>query len=205
MNLTFVPPIVNRNLKMVEAKNSDKKRVVEILSRSFDDNKSVNYLIPHDSRRMQRIGELMAYSYEQCRLWGKVVLSEDRKACALVIFPDRKRTTLPSLLLMGWLILKSIGFLNIAKAIDRESQVASHHPATPFYHLWFLGVLPEYQGEGIGSKLLNELLADANAMNRPVHLETSTHRNIPWYEKHGFSIYSKISLSYDLFLLRRNL
>ena len=101
---------------MVEATHRDKELVVEILAQSFHDNLSVNYLIPQDSKRVQRIKELMAYSFDLCRLWGKVWLTEDKRACALVIFPDLKRTTLPSLLLMGRLILKSIGFLNIAKA-----------------------------------------------------------------------------------------
>ncbi len=190
---------------MVEATNRDKELVVEILARSFDDNKSVNYLIPQDAKRMQRIKELIAYSFEMCRLWGKVVISENRKSCALVIFPDRKRASVRSLLLMGGLILKSIGLRNIGKALGRESQVHAHHPAMPIYHLWFLGVLPEHQGKGYGSQLLDELLADAHGMNRPVYLETSTQRNIPWYGKHGFSIYGEILLSYDLFLLKRDL
>ena len=190
---------------MVEATDRDKELVVEILARSFNDNKSVNYLIPQDEKRIQRMRELIAYSYEMCRLWGKVVISENRESCALVIFPDRKRTSVRSLLLMGRLIFKSIGFQNIIKALNREDQVYAHHPVTPIYHLWFLGVLPEQQGKGYGSRLLNELLLDADGMNTPIYLETSTSRNIPWYEKHGFSIYSKISLSYDLFLLRRDL
>ncbi|WP_373512206.1 GNAT family N-acetyltransferase [Persicitalea sp.] len=187
---------------MVEATIEDKKLVVEILFRSFEDNMSVNYLIPHDSKRTLRLRELIAYSLEMCRLWGKVVISENRKACALVIFPDRKRTTLRSLLIMGRLILKSIGFWNIRKALSRENQVYAHHPRIPIYHLWFVGVLPEHQGEGIGSKILEEIMKDAAEMGRPVYLETSTHKNIPWYQKHGFSIYGKIQLSYTLFLMR---
>ena len=172
------------------------------MASSFEDNKSVNYLIPPDSKRIQRIRELIAYSYEMCRLWGKVVISEDRNACALVIFPDRKRTTLRSLLLIGRLILKSIGIGNVGKALDREKRVYAHHPATPIYHLWFIGVLPEVQGKGIGSRLLDDLLADAAVMERPVYVETSTQRNIPWYQKHGFTVFGKISLSYTLSLLR---
>ena len=187
---------------MVEATDRDKEMVIEILSSSFDDNKSVNYLIPQDSKRVQRIRELMAYSFDLCRLWGKVVISENRKACALVLFPDRKRTMIRSLLLTGRLIFKSIGFINIAKASKRENRVAANHPDIPIYHLWFLGVLPEQQGRGTGSKLLGELLTDASSMNRPLYLETSTQRNIPWYEKHGFSIYGKIQLSYTLYLMR---
>lgn len=187
---------------MVEATFQEKELVVEILAQSFQDNLSVNYLIPRDSKRMQRIRELMAYSFDLCRLFGKAVLSENRKACALVIFPDRKRTSVQSLVLSARLILKAMGIRNIGKALSRESQVAQKHPSTQIYHLWFLGVLPEFQSEGTGGELLDELLADAVTMNRPVYLETSTLRNLPWYERHGFSIYGEILLSYTLYLMR---
>jgi ribosomal protein S18 acetylase RimI-like enzyme len=189
---------------MVEASEKDRDLVIEILARSFDGNESVNYLIPQDSKRTQRIRELMAYSFDLCRVWGKVVISENRKACALVIFPDRKSTTALSLYLMGRLIFKSIGLSNVVKASRRENRVASNHPSIPIYHLWFLGVLPEQQGRGTGSKLLGELLTEASSMNRPIYLETSTQRNIPWYKKHGLTIYGKIQLSYTLYLLRND-
>ncbi|MPR37421.1 GNAT family N-acetyltransferase [Salmonirosea aquatica] len=189
---------------MVEATHQDRELAIEILAQSFQDNLSVNYLIPQDSKRMQRIRELMAYSFDLCTLYGKAVLSENKKACALVIFPDLKRTSVQSLLLSGRLIFKAMGIGNIGKALSRENQVAQNHPSTPIYHLWFLGVLPESQGRGIGGKLLDELLADAVRMNRSVYLETSTLRNISWYEGHGFSIYGKILLSYTLYLMRNN-
>lgn len=189
---------------MVEANHRDRELIIEILTQSFQNNLSVNYLIPQDTKRMQRIRELMAYSFDLCMLFGKAVLSENRKACALVVFPDRKRTSLQNLLLSGRLILKAIGISNIVKALSREKQVAQNHPTTPIYHLWFLGVLPEFQGRGAGGKLLDELLADALTMNRSVYLETSTQRNIPWYERHGFTIYGKILLSYTLYLLSSN-
>lgn len=78
---------------MTNALPKDKNLVVDILTASFHDNKSVNYLIPNDSKRVERIRYLMDYSFEVCQLFGKVVISEDRNACALILYPDQKNFT----------------------------------------------------------------------------------------------------------------
>ena len=72
---------------------SERDLVIDLLSGAFDQNRSVNYIIKQDSTRTRRIRALMAYSYDLCRLSGKVFVSEDKQACALVLFPDRKKTT----------------------------------------------------------------------------------------------------------------
>ena len=70
---------------MIRADIEDKNRIVEILSKAFDDNKSVNYIIQQDAKRKQRIRNLMEYSFDICNLFGDVFVSDDRKACALVV------------------------------------------------------------------------------------------------------------------------
>jgi hypothetical protein len=78
--------------------------VVDILTKSFDDNKSVNYIINQDGKRVQKIRRLMEYSYDQCELFGDIFLSDDKTGCALIIKPDMKRTTLRTVAAMepGW-------------------------------------------------------------------------------------------------------
>lgn len=187
---------------MIEATSRDKELIVDILSASFQENKSVNYLIPQDSKHRQRLRKLIDYTFEICMQSGKAVLSEDRKACALLIIPERKKTTLKTLFLMVDLIWNSIGAGNIRKALDREKRIGARQPKSPFYHLWFIGVSPDHQGKGSGSMLLHEILQEAGELGRPVYLETSTLRNLPWYEKNGFTIYDKLELTYTLYLLK---
>ena len=42
---------------MIRADYKDKQRVVNILAHSFDDNKSVNYIIKQDGKRVQRLAD----------------------------------------------------------------------------------------------------------------------------------------------------
>jgi hypothetical protein len=37
----------------------------------------------------------------------------------------------------------------------------------------------------------------------PIYLETSTPKNIPFYEKFGFEIFKSLELNYTLYQLRR--
>ncbi len=190
---------------MKQAAIDDKQSIIQILSSVFHDNQSVNYLIPQVPSQEKRIHALMDYSFETCLSFGKVYLLNDSRACALVSFPERTKTTLKSLLLEIKLIFNSIGVRNINKAIQREKAISKHYPKENIYYLWFIGVLPEFQGQSIGEKLMREIIADADQMGRPIYLETSTLRNIPWYEKFGFEVYGELDFGYKLFLMRREL
>lgn len=48
---------------MIPADYKDKELVVDILTKSFADNKSVNYIIKQDGKRIERIKNLMRYSF----------------------------------------------------------------------------------------------------------------------------------------------
>ena len=187
---------------MMRATLNDKELVADILTRSFVDNKSVNYIIKQDEKKEQRLKRLMEYSFDICNLFGDVFISDDRKACALVVIPDRKKVTLKTILLDAKMALSVTGLLNIKKAISRESAIQKIHPDVPLYYLWFIGVEPSQQGHGTGSKLLNEIIQKGLSENRTIRLETSTTKNIPWYEKHGFKIYRELDFGYKLYCMK---
>ncbi len=188
---------------MKNADYKDKSLIIDILTKSFDTNQSVNYIAKQDGKRLKRISALMNYSFEVCYMFGDVFLSDDRKACALILYPDKKKTTLKSILLDIKLIFSCIGIENIKKALARESKIKQLQPKELMYYLWFIGVDPEYQNEGIGSILMDEIIKDSKQKQRPIYLETSTLKNLPWYKKYGFQVYNELELSYKLFFLKR--
>jgi ribosomal protein S18 acetylase RimI-like enzyme len=191
-------------LIMKKAEAADKNLIIDILSHSFENNKSVNYIIKDGSGRKDALRALIDYSYELCSLFGSVWLSDNRKACALVLYPQNKRTTLKAVMLDLKLIVQAIGLSGIKRTLDRESKIKSKQPKEPMAYLWFIGVEPSQQHKNIGSKLLEEVIADATARNLPVFLETSTTPNLPWYERFGFKIYDQLTLTYTLYFLRNN-
>lgn len=187
---------------MIEATKKDKSKIIEILSVAFDENASVNYIVKQDTKRRQRLVALMDYSFELCWRFGKVYLSDDHNACALVFFPDRKKTSVWAMWQDVKLVFEVTGLSGLSKALKRESRIKAVQPQSDFYYLWFIAVKPECQNRGKGTDLLKAVVRDARELNRPVYLETSTIVNLPWYKKQGFEIYHELMLSYVIYFLK---
>jgi competence CoiA-like predicted nuclease len=143
---------------MTKATRRDKRLVIEILSKAFDNNQSVNYIIQQDKKRLQRIRSLMSYAFEYCCLFGDVLLSENKQACALILYPDKKKVTFTTILLDIQLVLTATGFRNIQKAVSRESMINRIQPGGLKYYVWFIGVHPVHQRQGTGGRLLKEMI-----------------------------------------------
>ncbi|MFA6275791.1 MAG: GNAT family N-acetyltransferase [Pedobacter sp.] len=187
------------------ATSNDKQLVVEILTKSFINNKSVNYIIPQNELKTYSIYKLMAYSFEVCSICGKVVLSDDGKACALILYPEQKKRTLKFFWLDLKLLLTSVGIQNARKALTRKKKINAAQPKLRMAYLWFIGVDPKYQKFGLGKKLMEEIIINTMQDNRPIYLETSTIENLPWYKKFGFEVYDELILDYTLYFLKRSL
>jgi ribosomal protein S18 acetylase RimI-like enzyme len=187
-------------MKYATAEN--KELVLEILAESFKSNKSVEYILKDTSP--QRLRALMEYSFDTCLAFGKVVLSDDENGCALISFPDKKKTTFKSVLSDVKFILNGAGIKNVSKILAREKAISANYPKSEIYYLWFIGVDPDQQGRGVGSKLLDEIKEDAKKMQRPIYLETSTVKNIPFYKRFGLNVYKELDFTYKLFLINSN-
>jgi len=188
---------------MIKVGHEKKDLVVCILIESFKSNLSVNYIAGDSHGKSKRIRALMEYSFEICQLFGDVYISDDGYGCALILYPDRKKTTLKSIMLDISLLFRCIGILNIGKAMSREQNIKKIQPKEPMIYLWFLGVNPSSQHLGIGSKLLQEVIFDSERRKLPIYLETSTLKNLPWYKQFGFQIYDQLEFTYSLYFLKR--
>ena len=188
---------------MFKAQSKDRSFITHLLAQSFDDNKSVNYIIPQDHRRCRRLLRLMEYSFDYCQLHGNVYLSDDRQGCALVVYPHKVKNSVRSTLLDLRLIATCVGLANLKKTLQREALLKKLHPREPFCYLWFIGVSATAQHKGIGSALLRDLLEQCDHEALPVYLETSVERNVPWYERFGFKVYETLDMGYRLFCIKR--
>jgi ribosomal protein S18 acetylase RimI-like enzyme len=64
--------------------------------------------------------------------------------------------------------------------------VGEHEPQEPLLYLSHIGVMPERQGEGLGTALMRDGLAGADRDGVPTWLETSVEANVAYYERLGF-------------------
>ena len=63
-----------------------------------------------------------------------------------------------------------------------------------YQYLMILGVTNEAQGQGLGSKLMDDIKEECDKKGLHLYLETEKEENISFYEKHGFSLLQEIIL-----------
>ena len=168
---------------------TDKQKVISILAQSFDDNKSANWAIKSDKKRVNRMRRLMAYALKICKVQNGVFVSQDGAGVMLYDYPNSSKYSFPRLIADIQFIFTVIGPERLFKVLKRESYIKKFHPKENYIYLWFLGVDPKKQGNGTGSKLLKELTVHSDKNKLQIVLETSNSKNLALYNKFGFKIY----------------
>jgi ribosomal protein S18 acetylase RimI-like enzyme len=75
-----------------------------------------------------------------------------------------------------------------------RSTWAKHDPKKPHWHLDPIGVLPERQGQGIGSLLLEHFCEYVDKLKQAAYLETDQTKNVRFYSRFGFTIVGEIPI-----------
>ena len=132
--------------------------------------------------------------------YGRVAESNDAQAVSIWIPPERPLSMI-GLIRCGLLAMPfQIGlapfsrFLSANKAMGRFHE---EHASEPHWYLFAIGVSPEMQGRGLGTALITEGLQRANQDGCPCYLETSSERNVPYYERFGFRVVGEAPLGKD--------
>lgn len=69
-----------------------------------------------------------------------------------------------------------------------HTEWARHEPLSQHWHLGPIGVLPAYQGIGIGTMLMERFCKEVDACMAEAYLETDVDKNVCFYEKFGFKV-----------------
>jgi len=72
-----------------------------------------------------------------------------------------------------------------------HAEWARHEPLNQHWHLGPIGVLPAYQGIGIGTMLMERFSKEVDACMAEAYLETDVDKNVRFYEKFGFKVVSE--------------
>jgi GNAT superfamily N-acetyltransferase len=77
------------------------------------------------------------------------------------------------------------------------TELEAMFPSDPVWYLEILGVRPEGQGSGVGSLLVRDGLARADADGLPAYLETARPQNVAFYERFGFRVERQVRVLDD--------
>jgi GNAT superfamily N-acetyltransferase len=175
------------------ARSEEIDALATTLSRAFDDDPLTVWLFPHDRARRRRLPRFFRALLRVALPLGEVYAADDRR-CAAIWNP-------PGTFPMGWATDTRLGLLTAAlvgpRIVSRAAglaQFASHHPRERHWYLQMLGTDPSWQGHGAGSAILGPVLERCDEQGERVYLESSKKRNIPFYERHGFTVSDEIQV-----------
>lgn len=175
----------------VERPERDRTRrdLLDVLARAFLDN-PMNRTIhgPHPARRLRANRAGLRALLLDLHPWTRtrVIRNEGRVVGGFVAVPPGGHP------LPGASLRRQLGcwFWQGARAMDRwgfvTETLAREHPLEPHWYLSVLGVDPDWQGRGLGSRLLDALHALAREEPAPIYLESDRPESVAFYGARGF-------------------
>ena len=170
------------------ADEADVPALCDALARSFHDDPVAAWSLPSARRRPGQLGRFYRERLRTLLAEELVFCDENRRGAALWAPPDRWQIEAAELARMRIFSRRTPAFLVGAHRIDRA------HPQEPHFYLNVLGVAPEAQGTGLGSRLLAPMLERCDREGVPAYLESSKQRNVPFYERHGFRVTGDVDM-----------
>lgn len=164
----------------------------EMLARAFYDDPLSVYLVPHDAKRAR----VLPWLYERVVRYGAMydgellVTPNSVDGVAVWLPPGLSHTPITWLIRAGLALtpLKfGLGATGRFMAANHVERLRAKLAPEPHWYLWVIGVEPERQGRGLGSSLIEPMIARADADGLPCYLETHKERNVTFYEKHGYN------------------
>lgn len=175
------------------AQPADIARLAATLARAFDDDPLTIWLFPHDDSRRRRLPRFFRSLLRTALPIGEVYTAGDSRGAAIWNPPG----TFP----MGWradarlgLVTTSLVGSRIMTCARGLMYFASHHPSERHWYLQMLGTDPACQGQGIGSAIMAPVLTRCDGEGERIYLESTKKDNIPFYERHGFSVTDEIEV-----------
>jgi GNAT superfamily N-acetyltransferase len=166
----------------------------DALRRAFWDDPIMGHVLPEGiASREQRMANLMRMEAKPTIGEETVLVTAEGDAAAIWKAPGKwklgglevfKQTPLV-LATMRTRVLRGLAVLN---AMEKK------HPAEPHWYLAVLGTVPEAQGKGRGTALMQPILDRCDTEGLPAYLESSKEKNVPFYERHGFKVTEVITL-----------
>ena len=189
------PPVIRR------ATIADAERSAQTLSDAFVNDPVTSWLGRTDAKR--DAGRLGMFRYLVNSLGipsNELWIAEDFSVAALWVPPARADLKQPLLqeLKMIPTVLGFTGFSGASRVSAFRKSAEAHHPKVPpHFYLMSIGVDPKFQGQGLGSAMLKSTLSMIDGLKLPAYLESSSPKNVPLYQRHGFEVTSEFKLRTD--------
>ncbi len=173
-----------------QATAEDVHRLKSVLADAFFEDPIFGWLMPDDSSRRARLRRYFGIELRHLVLpRGRVWTTSDLTGAALTLPPGAWRSPLHVTLLEG----RAFG-VHVSRAARMGATIEWRHVRGPHYYVRDIGVLPDTQGQGLGSALLRPTLERCDREGLPAYLEASNERSAALYERLGFKLTGELRI-----------
>jgi GNAT superfamily N-acetyltransferase len=171
-----------------------------MLARAFDDDAWFRWLLPDAPRRYAVLRRFFGAGVTDSRLHGRVdVAVEDNliAAAACWLPPGAYPPSVGRQLRQGLAVAAAVPSFpkRVGIAVRVLNELQRVHPKDEHWYLAILGTDPSRWRRGLGSRLLEPVLAGADEEGIPCYLETQAERNLAFYGRHGFSVVQEVRVA----------
>lgn len=160
--------------------------VAGLLATSFFALPQAEWLVRSETERFSPMRNHFALSIEYALLHGHVDIRSDMRAVAVWAHAPDGYLPDPPPDYAARLKQGTGPYGENFEAFDHT--LTAHHPHGVGHHyLICIGVLPDFQGHGYGTKLLELHHRHLDQIRMPAFLEAATPRNVTHYQHHGYS------------------
>jgi ribosomal protein S18 acetylase RimI-like enzyme len=175
-----------------QAERIDPADVLPVLVAALADDPLWRWLYPREETYVQAFPEVMLLSARGAFDAGTIDIAAGGGAVAVWDPPGSDVD--PDEVEAGWLahFQAHCDPARLGDILAWSEQFGRFHPTERHWYLGAVGVLPEHQGRGHGSALLQAGLERCDRDGLPAYLEASNERNRPLYQRHGFEVIGEI-------------
>jgi ribosomal protein S18 acetylase RimI-like enzyme len=172
------------------AANEDLRSHAGVLTRALAQDDFMLWLVRRANGHEARMYKLLVTHLTQiAQDKGELYTTETNQGLAVWMPPGKSELSLPRQLSLAPALASVVGYHRIPAILRGFAAVQRRHPKEGrAYYLNFLGVDPPVQGKGLGTALMQPVLARCDAQKLGAFLETSNPRNLPLYERVGFRV-----------------
>jgi GNAT superfamily N-acetyltransferase len=181
-------PAADQRASLRTATVHDVAQLASVLAAAFNHDPVFERLLPNERTRpsgLRRFFQIELRAIGLAR--GTVWTTNELTGAALSTGPGKWRMPAHALIQHGAAFSRAFG-VRLPRAATLLARVESRHVRQPHHYFPAIGVAPERQGQGLGSKLMAPTLECCDRAGLPAYLEASSERSAALYERLGFLV-----------------
>lgn len=163
------------------------------LARAFHDDPMLEFILPDEAKRAGPATWFFTAATKYGHRYGHVFTTGEQVAGDAIWLPPGEAKMNPIRMVRCGMLLAPLkfgtgAFGRFMSLVNHMEHLHERDMPEPHWYLMVLGVDPPRQGQGVGSALIQPMLDRADAEGLPCYLETMKTKNLPFYQRHGFSV-----------------